>query len=150
MFQSLKLLEMPTLYLPLYFYYLGTVSGTAEFVCFFYWNIIALQCCVGFCSTTAWISCVQHTSPPSAAPPSLPTLLGHHTAPGWAPVPCSNVPLPVCSACAGVGMSVPLCPFVPPSPSPTVSQVPSLHLGLYSCCANRLIGTIFLDFIYIH
>jgi len=35
LFQGLKLLEMATLYLPLYFYYLGTMSGTTELFGFF-------------------------------------------------------------------------------------------------------------------
>ena len=36
---------------------------------FFNWRIIALQCCVGFCYTTTWISCmVVHIFPPSWPP----------------------------------------------------------------------------------
>ena len=40
--------------------------------------------------------------------------------------------------------------FIPPSPSPLYTQVCFLCLHLYSCPANRLTNTIFLDFIYMH
>ena len=48
-------------------------------------------------------------------------------------------------------MSIPLSHFVPAYPSPSLCpQVPSLHLGLYSCPAPRFFRTIFfLDFIYL-
>ena len=53
----------------------------------FNWRRIALECFVGFCCTTAWIS-YQQTRTPSLVSLSSqlhPTLLGHHRAPSWAP-----------------------------------------------------------------
>ena len=43
-----------------------------------------------------------------------------------------------------------LSQLVPPSPSPAVSTVCSLHLHLYSCPVDRFISTTFLDSIYMH
>ena len=62
---------------------------------FFNWRIIALQCCVGLCHTTMWISHkYTHIAPPSWAwlSPSHPTPLGCHRSPGW--VPCVMQQLP--------------------------------------------------------
>ena len=52
---------------------------------FFYWRIIALQCCGGFCWMSAWIS-DKYVSFPFWAflPPLYSTSLGRHRAPGWA------------------------------------------------------------------
>ena len=47
-------------------------------------------------------------------------------------------------------VSVLLSQLIPPSPSPLYTRVCSLCLHLYSCPANRLTNTIFLDFMYMH
>ena len=55
------------------------------------------------------------------------------------------LPMAVCTyQCYSLNLSHSL---LPQSPCP---QVCSLHLSLYSCPANKFIGTVFLDFIYMH
>ena len=50
----------------------------------FKWRKIALQYCVGFCSTTMWIG-HNYTYIPSLSSLPLSHPLGHHSVPGWAP-----------------------------------------------------------------
>ena len=60
---------------------------------FFYWRVIVLPYCAGFCHTSTWIS---HIFPLSVEPPSHlpahPTPLGCHRALGWAPGVTRRVP----------------------------------------------------------
>ena len=62
-------------------------SSKKLFLIFFYWSIIALQCCFSFRCTMKWISCM-YTYIPSLLgippPHPHPTHLGHHRAPSWA------------------------------------------------------------------
>ena len=113
----------------------------------FNWRIIALKYCVGFCHTTTWIShkytCVLSLfslSPPHPSPP------GYHRAPDWAP--CVIHTCTANSRCLSIlhmVMYTSQCCSLSSSPSLTVSQVCSLCLRLYSCPANRLLCTTFLD-----
>ena len=45
---------------------------------YFYWRIIALQYCVGFCHTSPWINISIHMSPPSWTSLPFPTALDCH------------------------------------------------------------------------
>ena len=86
-------------------------------------------------------------------PPPLPfnpTPLDHHGALSWAPVLYSSFPPVFWFTHGSVYMSVLLSRLASPSPSHAVSHLHSLHLHLYSCPANRLVCTIFLDSRSIH
>ena len=69
---------------------------------YFYWGLVALLCCISFCSTMKWISCVYSFIPVffffffsinfitvflnlPLTRPSNPIHLGHQRAPSWAP-----------------------------------------------------------------
>ena len=72
----------------------GRTGSSATCLCF-YWNIIALQCCVSSYCTMMWISYMYtYTSSflnfPPTPPPSQPS--DHHRASNWAP--CARQQLP--------------------------------------------------------
>ena len=98
--------------------------------------------------STLSIHTPPHSDPPSHLTP--PILLGCHRAPPLQVVPVlnSNFPVTIYFQHGDIYISVLFSQFMPPSPSPAVSTVCSLHLCLYSCPANRFISTIFLDSIY--
>ena len=96
----------------------------------FNWRIIALQCCVGFCQTSASINRrytrvpsllnLPPASPPSSSPPSHPSYVvtEHH-----AEHLCySSFPFAICFTYGNVHISVLFSEFVPPSFSPAVSM----------------------------
>lgn len=99
---------------------------------FFNWRTLALQCCVSFCLTTAWISPVYTSIPASGA--SLPPfrvlrlqVTAKHGA-GSEPRCCAAAApgsLPHRQQCAGVraALSVP-SPSLPRSVSTSLSPVP--------------------------
>ena len=60
---------------------------------YLYWNRIALQCCVIFCHTMKWISCMYTYIPSLLDLPSPhPTHLGPHRALSWASWALQRVP----------------------------------------------------------
>ena len=65
----------------------GKKKGILYHFLLFNWRRIAVECFVGFCCTTVWLS-YQYTHTPSLlslSPPTPSHPLGHHRAPSWAP-----------------------------------------------------------------
>ena len=112
---------------------------------FFFFRIIALQCYVSFCCTTAWFSntCTCIPSLPSSRPPH-PTPLGQRRAPGHrrahiAPCAICSFPPAISFPCDSVSVSVLLPQFTLLSPPHhTCPHVHSLCLHLYSCPAGMV------------
>ena len=117
----------------------------------FDWRIIALQYCVGFCHIATWISHTYTHGPPLEPPshlPPHPTLLGclratdlsslHHTA---------NFLWPSNFTYANVYASTPLSVF-PNISSPRCVYKHVLYVCISCGPANRFIGAVFLDSVY--
>ena len=79
---------------------------------------------------------------------------GQRSLVSYSPCSCKELDMTeqLSTAQHSVYKSMLLSQFTPssPSPVPTMSQVHSRHLHLYSCLANGFISTIFLDCIYMH
>ena len=105
------------------------------FLIFFNGRIIALQCCVGLCHTTMWISHkYTHIAPPSWAwlSPSHPTPLGCHRSPDWVPCVMQQLPSNYRFTYGNVHVPVLLSQLVPPSASLAVStRMFSLSASLF-------------------
>ena len=105
------------------------------FLCIFNRRIIALQCCVGFCCMTTWISYKYAYIPSflSLSPNRHPTPLGCYSALSWAPCAIHLLPTSYLPTHGSADMSVLLSQFVPPSASSTVSTRPfSISASLQS------------------
>ena len=78
------------------------LKSQSYFFFFLIWGIVALQCCVGFCSATKWSSHVYAYIPSlPPLPPTTLTPLGHHRARSW--TPCAILQLPTGHLLSGPG-----------------------------------------------
>ena len=99
------------------------LAGILFFKCIFNRRIIALQCCVGFCCMTTWISYKYAYIPSflSLSPNRHPTPLGRYRALSWAPCAIHLLPTSYLPTHGSADMSVLLSQFVLPTASSTVS-----------------------------
>ena len=99
---------------------------------FFNWDIIILQCCVGFCHTSTWTRCrftyVLSLEGPSHLPVH-PRPLGSHRAPSWAPCTKSNFSL---------ALHMVMCMVHCYSVNPSRPLLASLCTGLFSTSKSIL------------
>ena len=117
----------------------------------FYWNVIALQCCVNLCCATVWISCMHIYIPSLLSLPvtlhTHPTPLGHHRAQSWAHCVIQQFPTGYCS----VYMSVLLSEFFSSSPPPPVSTNPfSMSVPLFLPCRALKIFFVLLMLLFLY
>ena len=123
-------------------------SGIALVIFFIFlifdWRIIALEYCHRHTPCKSATS--PRGSPPSCTSPTPITAPSAGESQGTRPSPlCPGSPFPLagCFTHGSVYVSVLPSRFIPPSPSPTVSEVCSLCLCLSSCPANQFIGSTF-------
>ena len=123
------------------------VLNFSFFFLYFYWRLITLQYCSGFCHTLTWIShgctCVPHPESPShllpnpQGCPGAPALstLSHASNRNWRSV--SHVVIHMFQYYSLKSSHPRLLPQSP--------KVRSLHLCLFCCLTYRVIVTIFLN-----
>ena len=127
----------------------------AELFFFFFkifsWKIIALQYCAAS-ATSTWISHSNTHIPSLSTSLPFPRPLACHRALGWAPCVTQQMPtgylFHICY-CICFHSTLSIRPTLS-LPHRTNLHVCLLSLCLHCCPANRFIGTIFLDFIYIY
>ena len=125
-----------------------------HFLCFqliyFNWRIITLQYCDGFCHTSIWTGTSIHVFPSfyPPPPPSSPHLsrLSHST--GFTLLHALNLPWSSISRMAMYMFQCYSLISFHPRLLPLSPKVCSLHLCLLCCPACRIVGTIFLNSIY--
>ena len=115
---------------------------------YFNWKIITLQYCDGFCHTSLWIGHRYNVSPPAWIPRPIP--------PGFQSVLTLGA---LCHMSNSYWLSllhIVMCTFqcysLKPSHPPLLPlslKIRSLCLCLLCCPAHRIVGTIFLDPIYV-
>ena len=107
----------------------------------FNWRIIAIQYCVGFCHTAAWIS-HRYTYVPSLLNLSLTSHPSRLSQSNWLELPASSSQFSQAIYFTYGNLYVSMLLSIHPT---HCVQVCSLCLCLHCCPADRLISTIFLD-----
>ena len=110
-------------------------------------NITGLWYRDGFCHTSTWNGHSYTYVPAESPSPSYPSRLSQTTGFGF-PVSYSKFPLAIYFTYGHVYVSMLLSQIIPPSPSPLCPKVCSSCLHLLCFPTSSIIGTTFLDSIY--